>query len=193
MKMSSYPSPTPPVDPPPPFNEPPVPPTHRSGALWVLLALLAIALSGWYWLGQRPLSAPVDASLPETPVANPSAPIVAAPDRSSVWTRKPTPAGTAVPARSSSSPAVPIPGYRTTPTYPVAALRAGESGTVLLRVPVGIGGMPGEIDFARRSGSHELDNAARDAVKQWRFEPALRKGKPVTSVVEIPIDFEPPR
>ena len=85
------------------------------------------------------------------------------------------------------------PGYRVTPEYPVAALRAGESGTVLLRVAVGIGGLPGEIDFARRSGSRELDNAARDAVKQWRFEPARRNGKPVASVVEIPVDFAPPR
>lgn len=193
MKMPSYPGRTPAVDPPPPFTDPPVPPTHRSGAIWVLLALLVIALSGWYWLGQRPFSVPVAPPLPDTPVDIPSASTVAAPDRSSVWTRQPPPVGSAAPARSNSSPAVPIPRYRTTPTYPVAALRAGESGTVVLRVPVGIGGMPGEIDFARRSGSLELDNAARDAVRQWRFEPALRKGKPVTSVMEIPIDFEPPR
>lgn len=193
MTTPSHPDPTPPVDPTPPITEPPVPPTRRSGVLWVLLALLAIVLIGWYWLGQRQVPEPVDAPLPDVPVAIESAPTDAAPDRSSVSTRKPAPAAPAAPARPRSSPAVPIPGYRITPQYPVAALRAGESGSVVLRVAVGVAGMPGEIDFVRRSGSRELDNAARDAVRQWRFEPALRKGEPVASVIEIPIDFEPPR
>lgn len=193
MNTPSHPDPTPPVDPTPLFTEPPVPSTRRSGVFWVLLALLAVVLIGWYWEGQRQARKPVDAPLPDVPVAIEPPSRVAAPDRSNVATRKPAPAAPAASTPPGSSPAVPIPGYRITPQYPVAALRAGESGTVVLRVAVGIAGRPGEIDFARSSGSRELDNAARDAVEQWRFEPALRKGKPVASVVEIPIDFEPPR
>lgn len=192
MNTPNQPDPVQP-DPSPPTTEPTDPTTRRSAALWALLVLLAIVLIGWYWLGQREAPAPVEAPLPDVPVVIEPAPTDAAPDRSTAPTRKAAPAAPTEPARSGSSPAVPIPGYRITPQYPVAALRVGESGTVVLRVNVGIGGMPGEIDFARRSGSRALDNAARDAVKQWRFEPALRKGKPVASAVEIPIDFEPPR
>lgn len=180
-------------DPLPTTTEPTDATTRRSAALWLLLALLALVLIGWYWLGQREAPAPVDAPLSGAPVVNEPAPTDAEPDRPTAAARKAAPTAPIAPARSRSSPAVPIPAYRITPQYPVAALRVGASGTVVLRVNVGIGGMPGEIDFARRSGSRELDDAARDAVKQWRFEPALRKGKPVVSVVEIPIDFEPPR
>ena len=193
MNTPSHPEPTPPADPTRPLTASPVPSDRRTGLLWVLLALLAIALVGWYWLGQRQSPAPADAPPPDAAVVIEPAPTVAEPDRSTGSTRTDAPAGPAAPARPLNSPAVPIPGYRITPTYPVAALRTGASGTVVVRVAVGVGGMPGEIDFARRSGSRELDDAARDAVRQWRFEPARRKGKAIASVVEIPIDFEPPR
>jgi protein TonB len=178
-----------PADTIPPATEPTVPPPRRSAALWLLLALLAIVLIGWYWLGKREAPTPV-APLP-VPAAIEPAPVERAPDRATApAARKAAPA---TPAGARTSPAMPLPAYRVTPEYPVAALRVGERGTVVLRVNVGIDGMPGEIDFARRSGSRELDNAARDAVTKWRFEPARSNGKPVASVVEIPIDFEPPR
>jgi protein TonB len=34
-----------------------------------------------------------------------------------------------------------------------------------------------------------LDEAAVAAVKEWRFRPAQRAGRPVTATVEIPISF----
>lgn len=182
MNSPNSPDPTPPT-------EPAIPPARRTSPLWLLLALLAIVLIGWYWLSQREAPAPVEAPLPDVPVVIEPTPTERAPDRA-ISAPKATPAA---PARSASSPAVPLPGYNARPAYPVTALRVGESGTVVLRVNVGADGLPGEIVFARRSGSRELDNAARDAVKQWRFEPALSKGKPVASVVEIPIEFKPSR
>ena len=62
---------------------------------------------------------------------------------------------------------------------------------MLLRVNVGADGRPGEIDFARRSGSRDLDRAAQDAVAGWRFTPAMQNGKPVAAVVEVPVEFKP--
>ena len=36
----------------------------------------------------------------------------------------------------------------------------------------------------------ELDRAALSAVKQWRFQPALRDGTQVASTVMVPVQFE---
>jgi len=66
-------------DPIPPATEPTAAPIRRTPALWVLLALLAIVLIGWYWLGKREAPAPV-APLPAPAVTEP-APGERAPDR----------------------------------------------------------------------------------------------------------------
>ncbi|HEX2082836.1 MAG TPA: energy transducer TonB, partial [Xanthomonadaceae bacterium] len=78
---------------------------------------------------------------------------------------------------------------RVQPEYPVAAARVQEEGTVLVRVEVDANGRAGDVSIARRSGSRDLDRAALDAVKQWRFRPAMRNGKAVASVAEVPVEF----
>ena len=79
------------------------------------------------------------------------------------------------------------------PTYPRAAMRRRESGDVLLRVHVGMDGVPYAVDLVRGSGSRYLDRAASDAVRKWRFRPAMRAGQPVSGQVQVPISFEPGR
>jgi protein TonB len=79
------------------------------------------------------------------------------------------------------------------PTYPRAALRRRESGDVLLRVHVGVDGVPYAVDLVRGSGSRYLDRAASDAVRKWRFRPAMRAGQPVSGQVQVPISFNPGR
>ena len=104
-------------------------------------------------------------------------------------TPQPQPPGSvAGPAPDASLP-MPIPGQNPPPDYPVRAMRAGETGTVLVRVMVGPDGVPVDVDVGRRSGSRDLDRAAVDAVRRWRFQPAVRDGQPVTASVDIPIDF----
>lgn len=85
--------------------------------------------------------------------------------------------------------AVPIDGQTPAPRYPVAAMRAGESGTVMVRVEVGADGVPVGIGIEQSSHSRELDRAAMEAVRQWRFNPAQQDGQPVPSTLVIPIDF----
>ena len=82
-------------------------------------------------------------------------------------------------------------GRNPPPRYPVAALRRGEGGTVVLRVNVGADGRADDVAVARRSGSRELDRAAMVAVRDWRFKPATRNGREVASVVEQPVEFRP--
>ena len=90
------------------------------------------------------------------------------------------------PAQANSDPV--LQGKPAAP-YPVAALRNGESGTVMLRVTVGADGVPYGIAVARSSGSRTLDRAAMGAVKSWRFNPAMRNGQPVPASVQIPVSY----
>jgi periplasmic protein TonB len=114
-----------------------------------------------------------------TPVPSPAA----APDTGTANT------GTA--ATTLDSPPVPI--SNPAPAYPTAALRRGESGEALLRVHVGADGVPYAIDLIRGSGSRLLDRAATDAVRKWRFRPAMSGGRPVAAPIQVPIAFNTQR
>lgn len=105
---------------------------------------------------------------------------------------EPAPAtpGSAAPATGNSQP-MPVAGQSPPPTYPAAALRRGESGSVVVRVDVDATGYANNITVIQRSGSRELDRAATDAVRRWRFSPALSNGQPVPGSIEVPFDFKP--
>jgi TonB family protein len=60
------------------------------------------------------------------------------------------------------------------PVYPLAAVRAGISGHVILDAVIDRKGRARKIRVARSIA--DLDGPARDAVEQWRFEPALVNG-----------------
>lgn len=75
------------------------------------------------------------------------------------------------------------------PVYPSQARRNGMEGAVILSVEVLPDGAVGDLRVKRTSGHPILDSAAIEAVKAWRFHPATRLGKPVTSRVEIPVRF----
>lgn len=113
----------------------------------------------------------------------------------------PPPADAAVPARpqapipnaTASSDPSPIAGQNPSPRYPPQALRRGESGTVTVRVQIGADGVPSDVAVATSSGSRTLDRAAQDAVRRWRFRPALANGQPVPGTVMVPITFDATR
>ena len=69
----------------------------------------------------------------------------------------------------------------TQPEYPPASRRAGEEGTVQLKVYVLESGRAGEVAVARSSGFPKLDEAAVNEVKRnWRFVSGKEDGKPVS-------------
>ena len=84
----------------------------------------------------------------------------------------------------------PIADQARPPSYPPAALRRGESGSVVVRVDVDATGMPFNATIVQRSGSRDLDRAAVDAVRRWRFTPAQSNGQAVTGSIEVPFDFK---
>ncbi len=104
----------------------------------------------------------------------------------------PRPSEPAAPTGASSQPQ-PIAGQTPAPRYPATALRRGESGTVLVKADIGVDGIPSQVDVATSSGSRQLDRAALDAVKRWRFRPALENGQPTTGTVRVPIQFDAQR
>lgn len=75
------------------------------------------------------------------------------------------------------------------PRYPLAARRAGEQGTVTLKVLVSMKGLPRRVEIEKTSGSSRLDAAALDAVGRWRFVPARRGNAPIESWVLVPVVF----
>lgn len=105
------------------------------------------------------------APVPVAPPAAPAPPAAARPDRAPVLVSSPT------------------------PRYPGQAWRRRESGTVLVRVDVGPDGVPTSTSLVQSSRSRSLDKAALDAVRRWRFEPAMANGRPVVASVVVPIEF----
>jgi TonB family protein len=73
------------------------------------------------------------------------------------------------------------------PEYPREAFEARIQGTVLVEALVD---ERGHISKARVVQSVPgLDEAALDAVRKWQFEPAMKNGKPVATIIHIPVAF----
>jgi len=68
------------------------------------------------------------------------------------------------------------------------AQAAGVAGMALYHVVIGPDGKPGEIAVARPIG-FGLDENAASAIRDARFEPALKDGKPVPVLVDLVVQF----
>ena len=76
------------------------------------------------------------------------------------------------------------------PKYPAQALANGVSGKVVLLVDIDAQGNPTAVEVESSRPAGVFDQAAIDAVREWKFEPALEDGKPVASQVLVPVNFE---
>jgi periplasmic protein TonB len=75
------------------------------------------------------------------------------------------------------------------PPYPIAARHRHEEGLVLLEVLVSESGVPKEVRVSKSSGFSLLDEAAVEAVKGWKFNPAREGERPVAGGLLVPIRF----
>lgn len=75
------------------------------------------------------------------------------------------------------------------PSYPALSRELGEEGVVLLRISVSSGGEFEQVQLLRSSGFVRLDRAARDGVRNWRFDAAWQAGQPVAASIDIPVRF----
>jgi periplasmic protein TonB len=78
--------------------------------------------------------------------------------------------------------------YDPDPEYSEEARKAKHQGTVLLWIVVGADGRPRDIRVQRALGLG-LDEKAVEAVRKWRFAPAMRDGHPVAVEVNIEVNF----
>ncbi len=74
--------------------------------------------------------------------------------------------------------------------YPAFSKRAGESGRTLVRVLIGIDGMPRQMQVQTSSGHRRLDEAAMAGVRKARFKPYTEDGIAQPVWVLVPIVFE---
>ena len=131
--------------------------------------------------------------LPETAQGKPAA----APEQVRIIDEPPPPSAPA-PATTPSTPTAaangsdtPVPISQPPPRYPQEALRRDVGGTVRVRVTVATDGSVDRLELAEGSGNRFLDRAAMEAVRRWRFQPAMRDGQPVVADVVVPIVFNP--
>jgi TonB family protein len=78
--------------------------------------------------------------------------------------------------------------YQPDPEYSEEARKAKYQGTCVLWLVVGPDGRPRDIRVARSLGLG-LDEKAIEAVKTWKFEPAMKDGKPVAVQINVEVSF----
>src|SRR6266851_5433797 len=78
--------------------------------------------------------------------------------------------------------------YAPDPEYSEEARKAKYQGVCVLSLIVGPDGKPREIKLSRSLGLG-LDEKAMEAVNKWKFEPALKDGKPVAVAINVEVQF----
>ena len=83
---------------------------------------------------------------------------------------------------------IPTPIRRITPVYPEQCKKDKIEGTVILEIEINA---EGNVIDARvlKSDHPDLDEAAMEAIKKWKYEPVLKEGKPVPVVFAVAINF----
>ncbi len=76
------------------------------------------------------------------------------------------------------------------PQYPPAALRAQETGVVLVAFLIDVNGTVLESKVERSSGYRRLDEAARQALSLCKFKPATTDGKPERAWAKIEYEWK---
>jgi TonB family protein len=74
------------------------------------------------------------------------------------------------------------------PEYSEEARKAKYQGTCVLWLIVGPDGKPRDIKVARALGMG-LDQKAIEAVRNWKFEPAMKDGRPVAVQINVEVNF----
>ena len=79
---------------------------------------------------------------------------------------------------------------RVDPVYPPASRRAGEEGTVRLKVLVDTNGRASNVAVTQSSGFTRLDQAAMEAVRKWRFVAATDGTNKIQAYTQVAVTFK---
>src|ERR1039458_2874706 len=83
----------------------------------------------------------------------------------------------------------PIAIYAPDPEYSEEARKAKIMGMVVLSLVVGPNGKPRDIKVTGEALGRGLDEKAIETVRSWRFEPAMKDGKPVAVQINVEFNF----
>ena len=86
-----------------------------------------------------------------------------------------------------------MPIHQTPPDYPELARAAGMEAVVVLRATIGKDGKPKDIKVLPNPTLGMpigFENAAIEALREWRDEPARKDGEPVEVSITLVIDFK---
>lgn len=108
--------------------------------------------------------------------------------------QKPAEAPEAPAASTGALPAIPLKRTKiVTPTFPSDARKKGLSGWVEVSFLVSSNGSVQDVKVTKGEPESVFDEAAMDAVRQWKFEPPTRDGKPATQRTSIRLRFDNPK
>lgn len=150
----------------------------------------------------------VSAPPPEPPVPQPGEPLARAVEQPAPVPAAATPAA-ATTATATSAAVTPAPQAAKEPTrqplipprsdaahlnnpapnYPPVSRKTGEQGRVLIDVYILADGSVGQIKLKKSSGYPRLDDAAIDAVRRWRYQPARRGDEAINFWYVQPLNF----
>jgi len=99
----------------------------------------------------------------------------------------PPPPAPAHPVRIGGNIQAPTLIKRVEPTYPDIALVAKVTGLVILEASIGTDGTVQSVRVLR--SVKFLDEAAVDAVKQWRYQPLVLNGVPTPFILSVTLNF----
>jgi protein TonB len=153
---------------------------RAAGRLWAGAALAGViaAAAALFWvMATRPPVTEAGLSGTET------APVLSAPSGAS-QSMSFFPPGT---VRIGGAVAAPRKIFDAPPVYPRQALDAGVQGIVIAEVLLDSDGNVADVRVLR---SHPLlEDAAVEAVLQWKYEPVLLNGEPVPAIMTITLNF----
>ncbi|PPS25276.1 energy transducer TonB [Pseudomonas amygdali pv. morsprunorum] len=172
--------------------------TSRPGGLNKPQVMVLIAASvlihgviWWYMQTAQPDLPEVAPQVPEMTIELTS-PTPPAPEPPPPEPPPPAPAAPPAPAKESAAVSGLASLGNPPPEYPGLALRRSWEGRVILRIKVLPNGRAGAVEVTKSSGKPVLDEAAVEAVRNWKFIPAKRGDTPIEGFATQTIDFKLP-
>lgn len=170
-----------------------VEPPRRTNPLLLVLLLLGLIVLGWWFYGRQAadpiVASGTDPTTGAAVIPEETVPATKPARTDQATSKKPVDKPKPV-ARLTRDP-VPL-ASNEAPRYPAQALRSGVEGSVNVRIELDANGVPTDVKVVDRSGerSRDLDRAVVEAARKWRFQPAMKDGKPVAAAVVLPVDFK---
>jgi protein TonB len=103
---------------------------------------------------------------------------------------EPSPADGAGPQAEELEEIAASPIYAPPPAYPRRSIRAGEQGSVLLRLHLTEAGRVQRVEVLESSGHARLDASARETLATWRFSPRTVGGRAAPGAFDHRVTFE---